>query len=243
MRGARTAVAFLTRLPVGPWPLVPLAAAAGWFWLPGLLVGGLVAGIRALGEDVAGLQAAPATVLAVLAGVVVTGALHEDGLADTADGLGVHGTRERRLEVLRDPRLGTFGAVALVGALALAITALAGLDVGETARAAVVAHVLARTALLPPSRLVAPARTDGSGRLLHASPAATAIAIAMAVVVALVGAGIGPGLVCLGVAALATVGTTAMFARAFGGLTGDGYGAIAKLVELAVLLVLAATWT
>src|SRR5262245_9916005 len=111
---ARVAVAFLTRVPVGdaqPLTAATLSRAAGWFPAVGLLVGGVLGGTRLL-ADLA-LPAGPSTVLALAAAMLLTGALHEDGLADTADGLGAHVPRERKLEILRDSRIGAYGALAL----------------------------------------------------------------------------------------------------------------------------------
>jgi adenosylcobinamide-GDP ribazoletransferase len=110
----RAAIAFLTRLPVGGGALTArqLSRAALWFPAVGLLVGGVMGGVRALAGTV--LDPGPATALAVLAAMLVTGALHEDGLADAADAIGAHVPRERRLEILRDSRVGTYGALALV---------------------------------------------------------------------------------------------------------------------------------
>ncbi len=237
----RTALAFLTRLPV-PAPASPrLDRAAAWFPLVGLVVGGLAAGVRALAGLV--LPPAPATVLAVSAAVLVTGGLHEDGLADVADGLGAHTTRERRLEILKDPRVGTFGALALILAVGLVVTTVAGLDTGHAVRTLIVAHVLARWAILPVSRALSPARPGGAGALLRVTTPALAIGTALAIATALAVATPGPGAAALAAAALAALVAGATLQRGLGGVTGDGYGATAKLAELAVCTTLAALWS
>ena len=119
----------MTRLPVGRNGRLTAAAlsrAAVWFPAIGLVVGGVMATVHALAGLVT--TATAATVLARAAAILITGGLHEDGLADTADALGAHTTRERRLEILRDPRVGTYGALALILAVALSVATLAPLD-------------------------------------------------------------------------------------------------------------------
>jgi adenosylcobinamide-GDP ribazoletransferase len=232
----RTAVAFLTRLPV-PAPAEPsLDRAAAFFPLVGLLVGGIAAGVRALGDQV--LPPLPSTLLAIAAALLVTGALHEDGLADVADGLGAHVSRERRLEILRDPRVGTFGALALIVAVGLVLTTVGTLDTGHAARTLIAAHVLARWAMLPVSRYVRPARPGGAGALLRVTTPALIAATVLAAVIA-VAAG---AAAALPAAAIASAASAAALVRGLGGVTGDGYGATAKLTEVTVCTTLAALW-
>jgi adenosylcobinamide-GDP ribazoletransferase len=244
MTAARDAIAFLTRVPVGaPGALTPrrLGHAAALFPAVGLLVGGVLGGVRIAAETV--LPAGPATLLAMFAAILLTGALHEDGLADTADGLGAHVSRERRLEILRDSRIGTYGTLALIGSVLLTWSLLAQLDGVDCLKAAVVAHVLARWSFLPQALALRPARTDGSGALLQPSRATAAIATATALATALLVVGPVDGALALLAAVLATVLAIAVVRRTLGGATGDTYGATGKLVELAVLAVLSAAWT
>ncbi|HEV2768761.1 MAG TPA: adenosylcobinamide-GDP ribazoletransferase [Solirubrobacteraceae bacterium] len=241
----RTAVGFLTRLPVGGKSVAldraRLSRAAGWFPVVGLLVGSVLGATRLLAD----LALAPgaATVLALAAAIAVTGALHEDGLADAADGLGAHVDRARRLEILRDPRIGAYGAVALVLVLLLSWTLLAELSGEDVLRAALCAHVLARWSTLPHSH-VRPARAaDGSAAtLLRAGPGALAAGSALAIAVTLLVAGMGAGLVVLAVAAAVTAAGATLMARALGGVTGDTFGAVNKLVEVSVYAALVAVW-
>jgi adenosylcobinamide-GDP ribazoletransferase len=241
--GARVAVALLTRLPVGRMTLAEAAdfpAAAVWFPLVGLAVGGIAAGVRAAAGSV--MAGAPATVLALASAVLVTGALHEDGLADTADALGARGDRARRLEILRDPRLGTFGVVALGLALLFSYAALVPLPVGRFARAVVAAHCLARYSPLLQSRLAPPARRDGSGVLLRTSLPTLLLATTIAAAAAV---GLGrpaPGGAAFGTAVIVTAGGALLARSALGGTTGDTFGAGAKLVELVSYAVFAAFW-
>jgi adenosylcobinamide-GDP ribazoletransferase len=240
---ARLAIAFLTRIPAAPHRPVStatLSRAAVWFPLVGVLVGGAMAGTRALAGLV--LEPLPATVLALAAAVAVTGALHEDGLADCADAAGAHAGRERRLDILRDPRVGTFGALALVFAVLFAAAVLAPLGIADFARAAVAGHVLGRWSAVVQARVVRTRARPGTGELLRPGLAGALLASALAA--ATVVAAVGPRDAAAGfaVAAAVTAVASAGAVRAFGGATGDTFGATIKLVELATYATLAALW-
>jgi adenosylcobinamide-GDP ribazoletransferase len=199
-----------------------------------------MAGVRLAAGEV--LPAGPATVLAIAAAILVTGALHEDGLADTADALGAHTTRERRLEILRDSRVGTFGALAVGLALLFSFSILAPLGVADLARAAVVAHVLARWSILPQTLLVPGARPGGAGALVRAGGPVTVAATAYSAAIALaVGRPVG-GAVALAVAVAITALGGLVARRTLGGITGDTLGATAKITELATYAALVAAW-
>ena len=237
----RTALAFLTRIPVAtgaPLTARSLSRAAIWFPVVGVLVGGVMAGARAVAHGP--LDPTTSTVLAVLVAIVVTGGFHEDGLADCADAIGAHVGRERRLEILHDPRVGTYGALALVFAVLFPVAVLAPLDDEAFLRAAVTAHVLGRWSSVVLAFALRPARTTGAGVLLSTGPATTAAATAIAAVLALTVAGPEPGALALAVAATVTAAGGALARRAFGGVTGDAFGAVNKLVELATYAALAA---
>jgi adenosylcobinamide-GDP ribazoletransferase len=236
----RTALAFLTRLPVRA-DAPDLNRAAVFFPLVGLLVGAVAAGVRAVADQA--LPPLPATLLALAAAAIVTGALHEDGLADVADAVGAHTSHERRLEILKDPRVGTFGALALILVTLLVASGVAALDTEHAARTLIAAHVLARTAIPPVSRLLQPAKPGGAGSLLRVTTPASFATAAVGAALALAVAGPAPGAAAVAAAALATTLTALLLHRALGGITGDGYGATAKLVELAACLTLAAWWT
>jgi len=239
------AVSFLTRLPV---PFCPsyveggLARAMRVFPLAGALVGLLGGAVFTAAHMV--LPPLAAALLAVLATTLLTGALHEDGLADTADGLGARGGREKRLEVMRDSRSGAYGVLALVftvglrgAALAAAPSALAGLGAMMAAAAFSRACVPAVMQVLPP------ARADGLGAgagTPHAGIAATALVLGGILAGAGAGLAAAPAmLVSLVVAAALTV----LARRQFGGYTGDILGATQQLAEIAFILTLAGTWT
>ena len=239
---ARAAVAFLTRVPVGASDLTAarLSRAAPWFPAVGLLVGGVMAGTRALAN--LALDPTPATVLALLAAVLVTGALHEDGLADAADAIGALATRARKLEILRDSRVGAYGALALIFAVVFALAVLAPLDDAHFARAALVGHVLGRWSTLPQALALPSARPEGSGALVRPTVPAVAGGSAIALVTALLAGGLRPGAVAAGVACALTVLGAACARRTLGGVTGDTFGAVAKVVELGSYAALTAAW-
>jgi len=243
LSGPRAAISLLTRIPVGrlqPRDAADLAGAAPWFPLVGLVVGGVCAAVRVAAGAI--LPRAAATVVALAAAVLLTGALHEDGLADTADALGAGGERARRLEVLRDPRIGAFGALALALSLLFSYGALAPMAPERFARAVLVAHCLARFSAVLQSRLLRAARPDGSGVLLRASTPALALAGALALAAALEIGSPSAGAVAVGAAVLLTACGSVAVRRAFGGSTGDTFGAVAKLVELSSYAVFAAFW-
>jgi len=181
----------------------------------------------------------PAAAIVVGLSMLLTGALHEDGLADVADALGAHTTRERRLEILKDPRVGAFGALALIVAVGLITTTIATLDTADAVKALVISHTLSRWAILPVSIALKPARPGGSGSLLRVSMPSliAATVIAAAIVTPLQGA---PALIA---AALATAVSGLVLHTTLGGITGDGYGATAKIAELASATTLVALWT
>lgn len=238
--GPRHAIGFLTRVPVpfGPGEAPRLTAAAPWFPVVGVGVGGLAGGVLALTALLPG--AGPSGVAAALglaAGVVATGALHEDGLADTADGLGVLGDRERRLAVMRDSRIGTFGAVALLVWLLVGWSALRPLATGDAALALVAAGAVSRWAILVHALLGRPARPDGAIHALRVGPSAALAATVLAGGAAGVALGPVAGVAALAVGAVVAGLVAAAMRRAVGGITGDTCGATAALVQVAVLVV------
>jgi adenosylcobinamide-GDP ribazoletransferase len=244
LRDLRAALGFLTRLPVGFVALdgPGLARASVWFPVVGLVVGGVMAGTRWL-AGAAGLDPQAATVLALVAAVLVTGGFHEDGLADAADGFGAHVGRERKLEILRDSRVGTYGALAVAFMVAIPLVALGDLDDGDFAVAALCGHVLGRWSTLPQSWRLPPAEPSSSAALVRAPVWVVLVGTALAVAPVLALAGPADGGLALGVAVAMTVlgGLAAM--RVLGGVTGDTFGAVNKLVELAVYLALGAALT
>ncbi|ANK81956.1 MAG: cobalamin 5'-phosphate synthase [Rhizobiales bacterium NRL2] len=242
------ALGWLTRLPVrfpaGGGGERTLAEAVWAFPLAGVVVAaaGAAAFVVAHCFGGPGLLAA---VLAVAAMVVVTGALHEDGVADFFDGLGARGGRAARLAAMRDSRIGVYGVIALFLLLAARVAALSGLSGGEALAALLAAATLSRAAMAWLMLTGAPARADGAGRAAG-EPGEGAVAAAggfalLALVAAALVAPFGiAGLVLAPVLALTAaeaVGRKA--ARRFGGYTGDVLGAACVMSETAVLILLA----
>ncbi|MBD2749789.1 adenosylcobinamide-GDP ribazoletransferase [Microvirga sp. BT688] len=244
-------VRFYSRLPVPALPWEQDAHAPPSF--PRLLrmipVAGLVLGL--LPAAVLGLalliDLGPwlAATLSVAAMVLTTGALHEDGLADTADSIGGT-TREKRLEIMRDSRIGAFGASALFLSLSLRIGALAALasrvDGGAVVAAILITASLSRTAGLMPLVFLAPARRDGMSQSVGQPARSTfwrvaGIGAALTVVLGALGglpaAGI---LLMLMLSGLAGLALTRFAERHLGGQTGDIAGAAQQVAEIAALI-------
>lgn len=241
---AALALSFLTLLPLpeAAFRGGEMRRAAGWFPLVGVLLGALAGGMRAGAEPLFG--PAVATVLALAALVAATGALHQDGLADCADGLGVRGDRTRRLAVMRDSAIGTFGMLALLGWGLLAFATLAQLTNEQALIALIAAAALGRAGALLHAVAAPPARRDGLGAAFTVPTAALAAGLlTAAAATAFATRDLTDTLLALAAAALATALTTAWARRAVGGRTGDTLGATVAIVELAVLLALVAAWS
>jgi adenosylcobinamide-GDP ribazoletransferase len=239
-RDLRLALGFMTRLPVGVIE-GDLAAASWAFPLAGLLVGGGAALIYGFAIDL-GLSALIAAALAVAGAMLLTGALHEDGLADFADGLGVRGGPAERLAAMRASGIGSFGTLALIFCVLLRVAALAAL-VGPAAvgPALIGAHAGAR-ALLPWALHGQPrARADGlavgAGR---PTSAVAGVALLIGLAILLLAAGPVRGAIT-GLAALLGLLIMPLARRRLGGITGDVLGAVEQVSEIAILLALVAT--
>jgi adenosylcobinamide-GDP ribazoletransferase len=234
----KVALAFLTRLPVRErrtWPDDDLAASVPLFPLVGALIG--LAG--AIGYALAvwlGLPPWPAAAIALATTIWLTGALHEDGLADVADGLGGR-TPEDQLRIMRDSRLGSYGAIALVLVLLARAGALAALAAPWPAGAALVAAGAFSRAALPAVMAALPtARTDGlaagAGRP-HPLRVAAAVLVGALIALVLLGEA-APAALLAGAGCALAVALLAR--RRIGGYTGDVLGAVQQLAEIGVLL-------
>jgi adenosylcobinamide-GDP ribazoletransferase len=242
--GLLGALAFLTILPL-PKRLArtiapELDAALPWFPVVGAAVGAAAGGIRAGFDPLVGHG--PSTVLAMIALVVLTGALHYDGLADTADGLGVRGDSVRRLAAMRDSAIGAFGVLALVGWALLLFTAIEPLTSAQTLKTLIAAGAMSRLALLIQGFGARPARVDGLGAAFHVHVGMLVIGAVVTAAIMLVAASPLRGAVSLGAGAIAAVLVMLFVRRAFGGRTGDTLGAGAVITELVVCVTLAAAW-
>jgi adenosylcobinamide-GDP ribazoletransferase len=257
MNGVRhflLALQFFTRIPVtgrlaqwvGYSPAM-LRASAAHFPAVGWVVGAI--GALALAAALALWTPLIAAVLCTVVTVLVTGAFHEDGLADVADGLGGASTRERALEIMKDSRIGAFGAIAVVLALGLKfalLAALAGQGAFVACAALLAAHVLSRLAPLAVMR-ASPYVGGEGGKSKPMADAVSGTAVFVAVLWSLPAAAllVIAGGVVNGVAAVVAGALVALFMvrllrRRLGGFTGDGLGATQQLSELAIYLALAA---
>jgi adenosylcobinamide-GDP ribazoletransferase len=236
----KVALVFYTRLPIphdGPITGGDLARASWAAPVAGAIVGALGAIAYALAHA-AGLGALPAAGVALLATLALTGALHEDGLADTADAFGAGTTVESRLAIMRDSRIGTFGACALIMSIALRWAALASLAAPMRVAAAVIAaHAAARATLPLLMRLTPPARPDGLSAAAGLPPVDSVAAAALLGLVALaLGLGAAKGLIALILLALGLALMHRFASAKIGGQTGDVLGALEQVAEILVLL-------
>lgn len=242
---ARVALMTLTRLPAGRLTdPVPSMAAARWaFPLVGVAVGVIVALVFA----VAGMLGVPsilAALLAVGAGMLATGALHEDGLADCADGFWGGRDRDRKVEIMRDSRIGTYGTLALILVVALRATSLASL--ADALWSIIGVAVLSRFAMVAAIERMSPAQPDGLG----ATVAEGASQLRLAALVSLLGVfalwmsvGFVGALIVLVVGGLAGLWVAGLARRHIGGQTGDVLGCMQQVTETAGLIALTAIVT
>jgi adenosylcobinamide-GDP ribazoletransferase len=239
LRAALAALAFLTRVPVGRRLALDggdVARAGPAFPLVGAGLGAVVGGSAA--SLAAPLSPLLAAAVALATGTLLTGALHLDALADTADALGAR-SRERALEIMRDHAIGAYGAVAIALDLLVKATALAALARdGRVLSFAIAAGALSRAVPVALAAALPYARPgEGLARSLAGSTWERAAAAAAAATLI---AALATGLVGLALAAcmaLATVSLGVVFTRWLGGITGDALGAAVELAEVAMLVV------
>ena len=239
----RRAAAFLTRLPLAPPVEAAGLAEASWaFPLVGIVVG-LVSGLAYALAVWVRLPPFPAALIALGAGILLTGGLHEDGLADTADGFGGGAEREAKLAIMRDSRTGAYGVLALLFSVGLRAASLAAIAApGRVVLALIAAHAVGRGILPLVLRELRPARLDGlgaeAGRPL---PGIAWTAAGIAAIAAFFALDFLPAIAALA----ATAAGTALFAglarRQIGGYTGDVLGAIEQTGET-IMILAAAAW-
>lgn len=234
-----TALTLLSRLPVPG--AGPVGAGACWAYpLAGVVLGALAAAVAALAL-LAGLPPVLAAGLVLVVLAMSTGAMHEDGLADVADGFWGGWDRDRRLDIMKDSRMGAYGAIALVLSLGLRWQALALVLAGGTWAPLIATAALSRAAM--PALMAALPHARQSG-LSHAVGRAGPL---RALAAGLIGAGVAlaclppaTALAAMAAAGLAALAMAALARRKIGGQTGDVLGATQQLAEIAILLVLAA---
>lgn len=237
---AGLAVQFLTRLPVPDpgWSEERMAATPRWYAAVGALVGALSGLIFFCAQFLVPVPLA--AVFATAGGILITGAFHEDGLADSADGLGGGSSREKALEIMRDSRLGTYGTLALVLVILAKISALAAMPMLAPV-ALIAGHAISRWSTLWIMARMEYARDHGTGKPVAAGigPGGLAFAAvcAMMALAPLVWMA-GPLAACAGLfgAALGHLSMRSRFSRKLGGYTGDTLGAVQQMSEIGFYL-------
>lgn len=236
--GLLAALQFLTRVPISLRKEPSLARTVAWFPLAGAIIG------AAVGGAAAGMwQLTPplvAAAVAVTIGLLVTGAFHEDGLGDVADAFGGGWTVERRLEILKDSRHGTYGVAAMCASIVIRVVALGSLPGPATMfAAAVAAHTMGRVAAVGMAGTMRLATNTGLGadygRSTTPARAAVGCLAGLAITALATGWWAGP-LLAAGVAA--AVATGALARRKIGGVSGDVLGAAEQVAECLCLVVL-----
>ncbi|MCL4139410.1 UNVERIFIED_CONTAM: hypothetical protein GTU68_024208 [Idotea baltica] len=222
------------------------------------MVVGAICALIFLGMSFFGLSQQVALFLAILSGVIATGALHEDGLADTADGLGAGKSREHSLTIMKDSTIGSYGAIALIAALILRLTLYSDVfanDMGGfsatvlIASTFVAAHAVSRGAMVMIVWSLPYAREAESAKVPPLSEPPTKVGVLVAVAITIISVipvaiifGVGAGIVGIGVAIGAMLGLRLLFDRKLQGWTGDTAGATQQMSEISFLLAVTA-WT
>lgn len=247
----RACLSFYSRLPVPPGAggyVMPDFARASWATpIAGAIIGAIGAGAILI-ASILHLPPLVAATCAIGALAFATGALHEDGLADVADGFGGGATRDQKLSIMRDSRLGAYGALALFVTSLLRVSALAAILEGGVFRAVfsiVAAAALSRAVGLIPLVTLLPARSDGAGASAPTpSPTALRRALYIGGAIALAPLFGGATLAQTVVAQIAAVGgalgVSKLAERQIGGYTGDVLGAAQQAAEIGLLIALSA---
>ena len=235
----RLALGFLTRWPVSTPATLPDGAMARCMWafpLVGGVIGAIIGAVYLLANHL--WPAWPSALIALAAGMLLTFALHEDGLADCADGFGGGRDKDRIIAIMRDSRIGAYGTLALVVSVLLKASII--VSFANPAAALIIAHMMSRAALPVIMTVMPPASSGGLAAGFGTPPRwAALVAIASALGVS---SWLAPyrAAFCV-VAALIAGGAIALVAhRKIGGYSGDVLGAVQQCVELAVLLAILA---
>lgn len=241
------ALTLLTRLPAPRFRVETHADLGSAFWAYPAVGGlvGLIGGLAYLAASAIGLGAMPAVVAAIVSMLMATGCFHEDGLADFCDGVGGGQSRRQKLEIMRDSRIGTYGAAALFGLLAMVAALFHELAAGPWVTSGgmvavfVFAGALQRAAIGLPLTLLDPARADG---LAADAPAPSLVVLAagwsLPLVFGALSLGLWPTLAAAIAAMAAALFVAALAERYLDGRTGDALGATASLAGVAALAAL-----
>ena len=231
----KVAFAFLTRIPINHKPEISIQRSAMWFPLVGSVLG-LSSGLVFLGLNQI-IPALPAAAISILFSVLVTGGFHQDGLADTFDGLVGGWTPEDRLRILKDSRHGTYGVLSIVMQSIIQITLLASLDTRTGLLALLTAHTLGR--LVPIYFMLTPAAPshEGMGATYARSVKSSHVAFSTSLTIALLAPFIGLHLLLVTVlVAIVSLFFLIYVRKKIGGVLGDVLGASEQIAESFILL-------
>lgn len=241
-------LSFFSRIPVPAFLAnristdAKLTNAIAWFPIVGLVIGLFPACVFYLASLF--FPALIAAGLAVLTGLLVTGALHEDGLADCADGLGATPEREKALEIMRDSRVGSYGVLAMILSVGLRWAALASLSPVFGFLALLIAHSASRSSMTIAMRVSRYARPTGLGQMASGElpkwgfETAIASAFAFATIFGWLS-----GIAAVAIGLLSALLMLLYLEKRLDGYTGDGLGAMQQVAEITILIVLAGFWT
>jgi len=251
LRAPLTAVMFLTRIPCPTWldgDPAHLARSTVWFPAVGALVGAVGAMTLFISHRL--WSEAVAVVLSTIATVRLTGAFHEDALADALDGFGGGMSTEQTLRIMKDSRVGAYALIGMILAIGAKLTVLWLLtdrDVWLAMRTLIVAHVLGRWSALPLIHWLPYVRDDGTGKPFAAAVTLPRLIVGTMFTIGVVTLALWPiGILMTSAVLIAALGCTIVagryFRRHLGGMTGDCLGAANQVVELVCYLVIAARW-
>lgn len=236
MSSLRFAISFLTIFPVAPKDSgVSVSSSRAYFPLVGLLLGGIIAGLDLLIDSLF----APLLVSGILVVtlILLTRALHVEGFMDSCDGLFGGFTRERRLEIMRDPRVGSFAVIGAVSLMLLKWTLIVGLPGQYRTPLLVLFPVLSRWGMLLDMEVYSYARDRGMGTLFHVGSKIRQVVIGLVVVVFASALLLGfAGIALLAVVSIVALAFGRWVTRLLGGMTGDTYGAVNEIGEVTVLM-------
>lgn len=242
MRDLRTAFGFLTILPVAPRDATQMGRARAYFPMVGLALGAALAGL-----DYAARLALPSPVvgaLLVVALLALTRAIHIEGFLDCCDGLFGGFTRERRLQILRDTHVGAFAVAGGAGLILLKWSLLSGIQDEIRPGLLFLFPCLSRLGMLMTMAAFAYVREQGIGTAFQDGTARWHVPVGVVVALAASGAALGyAGVLLVGGAMIVSLGTGQWISGMLGGMTGDAYGAVNEVTEVAVLLLGVALFT
>lgn len=235
-------VQFLTRLPIETDKLYSperLAESVRYFPIVGLLIGAICAAVFWVSATV--FPTLVAVLISMTAGLLLTGGFHEDGLADTFDGIGGGATPESALEIMKDSRLGTYGTLALILVLLLKVSALTAMPINWIVVALIAGHSLSRLSSVLVIATSRYARAEGTAKPVAKGISGAGLILALLTgALAIAAAALFVPLPALALSllglALGYAGMRLMFERKLGGYTGDTLGAVQQASEIGFYL-------